>query len=202
MTTPVHAYPIGQPPTPLEPGVIPGLPLDHQAFDVDEDTSNRPAQSDEPTDLGRLLEELNTELLPQEEAWDIPTRPGWSARFRTDITDADMKQARKSARVKGTRRGADGEPEVDELKVGRILLAKYNTGLFHHGKLVEDEQGPVTFRSGVMFAMYKVSTAGDVVAKLYGTDGAVISAGRVLLDASGWLDDPDSAGAAADPTDG
>lgn len=150
---------------------------------------------DELTPLGELLGELTVEVTKTEKTWPIPTRPGWAARFRTDVSKADFDRAKKQAQYGPKRPGEDRA--VNELQQGLILLGTYNVALLRQvgGQWIEaTEQGsdtPLTFRSPQFMGLYQVQTAAGAAWKLYGTDGAALSAGRALMEASGWLDDQD-----------
>ena len=179
-------------------------PGDHDPFGDD------PAQ---PLDLAAHegartpLEELRAELeeppdLPPKR-WENPNRPNWAAAYRVDVDDHQFKALQRRSRIKG-QRDARGEPMVDEYRLGLLMLGTYNVEISRHGQVLRDSDGdPMTFRSPEWLT--DIIACKDVAAgvrKFYGSDGAVISTGRALMQASGYLDDPDEAADAAGPTRG
>lgn len=176
------------PPAPGRPVLIDDGPDDNMPPASDPDVREPGAGA--PSTLAEIRAELAGEVVPEERSWLVDTRPGYAVRFRTDITDSDFKHARKRSTMRG-RRGVDGQPEIDDLKMGRIILGTYNTAILRRGTVVLDNDGdPLTFRSREFLELYGVATVADAIRAFYGTDGAVISAGRALMQASGWLDDP------------
>lgn len=183
---------------PIDPDLEPDSPL----APVDADDVVRPP-GEGPVAYETLRAELAADVDIPDRTWDVDTRPGYSARFRVDLEDREFQRLRRACRMKGKRNVQTGEYEVDELKLSRLVLATYNTGLFRNGTLIEDDNGdPMVFRSPEFLAIFGSTTAGDAVGKFYGIDGGVISAGRALIQASGWMDDPDEAEVGAGPTGG
>lgn len=193
MSSPTFSVPPAAPAdAPLTPGVVPGLPVepaDHFAgYGAEPEVDEAPP---EPTTLAAMLADLRREVAPQERTWEVPTRPGWAVQYRTDITDAAMKVAQRGARIKG-RKAPDGSELVDELKMGAILLGQYCTAVLYQGTVAETDRGDnLTFRSPELWGAFGARSVAECVMKFYATDGAVVSAGRVLINASGWTDDPD-----------
>jgi hypothetical protein len=176
----------------LTPGVIPGyVDPDRGPADVFDD---QPAGIDgEATPLAQLLGELKTAVQrPELGPLEIPGRPGWGVTYRTDISDADLKRAQRAAKVKGKPRNADGSYDVDEVKLTQLLLGQYCTALWRGGEKLEMPDGSaITFRSPMLLQELSVGSVAEAVRTVYGTDGSVVSSGRALMAASGWLDDPD-----------
>lgn len=158
----------------------------------------------ETSDYEALRKELSAAVVIPDRTWDVDTRPGYAARFRVDLTDTEFQRLRKQCRVKnGKRNPQTGEYEVDELKLSRLVLGVYSTALLRDGVVIEEEGtgDPMTFRSPEFLAIYDAKSVGDAVAAFYGTDGGVISHGRALIQASGWLDDPDETETTPGPTE-
>lgn len=182
-----------------------GLPTREQLLGTDPG-AHRPADPDaegrtpSPSSLAALRNELTTELAAGEKDWANPSRPGFGARYRLDLSEADFETARKFAtRKKGVRGREDDVSEVTQLL---HLLARYNTAITKDGvDLVDEISGqPATFRSSEFQAVYGASRAIDAVRGFYGTDGAIIQVGRAFTQATGWLDDPDEIDVEAGPT--
>lgn len=184
----------------LTPGVLPGY-VDPDAGPADV-FSGEPGIASEETPLAQLLGELKSEVQrPELGPLEIPGRPGWGVTYRTDVSDADMKRAQRSARLKGKPRNPDGSYEVDEVKLTHLLLGQYCSALYRQGTRLELPDGTaITFRHPIMLQELGVATVADAVRKVYGSDGSVVSAGRALMAASGWTDDPDDV--EAGPTQG
>lgn len=176
----------------LTPGVLPGGPVRTTDADPDVDDTALEPHAGAPTSLDQLRSELAAQVVADEITFAAPTRPGYSVRYRTDITDDDMKRFRRKARLK-TRNPLTGEADIDELKVSKLLLGVYCTALLRDGVVVVDNVGdPMTFRSPELHSILGVSGVVDAVGKFYGTDGAVVSVGRALITAAGWVDDPEA----------
>jgi hypothetical protein len=189
----VHPYelPTATDGSPLEPGDVPPLDQPDDLPDLDRAEEN-------PLALARA--ELAAAVNVPERSWDVDTRPGYAARFRVDITDDDLQALRRRCRLRGQPRRPDGEFPVNELRLARLVLATYNTAILRRGVVVELEDGrPMTFRDREFLALYKSGSVAEAVQQFYGTDGAVVGAGRVLMHASGWLDDPEEAGGVTQP---
>lgn len=150
------------------------------------------------TTLAGLAAELSADLAPQEKTWKNPNRAGWAASYRLDLSEPDLDNARKRATLRRGRRGQ--EDEIAEVKQLSILLARYNTAVLKDGEHIGDGGEPVTFRDRAFQAIYGVGSAADAVKRFYGTDGAVIAAGRTFTRETGWLDDADEVGDGESPT--
>lgn len=166
-------------------------PGEHDPLDEDLAPLDLPGGEGSTTALAELKAELD-ELIVDNKTWPNPNRPGWAATFRTDIDDKQFRHLQRRSQIRG-QKDARGELRVDELKLSLLMLGTYNVGITVRGTSLTDNDGdPMTFRSTEWLT--EVIDRPDVAAgvrKYYGTDGAVISAGRALMQASGYLDDPD-----------
>lgn len=164
---------------------------------ADPDAGGRTAA---PSSLAALRGELTQQLAPGEKDWANPSRPGFGARFRLDLSEPDFETARKFATRKKGRAGR--EDEVSEVTQLLHLLARYNTAILKDGvDLVDEATGnPATFRSPDFQSLYGATRAIDAVRGFYGTDGAIIQVGRAFTRATGWMDDPDEVDVEEGPT--
>jgi len=153
---------------------------DLDALALGEDASD---YDDLDAELGAL--EDNTTLI------EVPKRPAYALRCRTDFTGLDIDLIRRKCRDK---KFADG---VDGVKFASLLLASFTTAVLRNGEELElDGVSPITFTSKPLQDRMGTATADATVRKLYGLEGHVDAAGRRLMSEAGYGDDVQ----AMDPT--
>lgn len=143
-----------------------------------------------------LLDELAAEAkkeIGRKVRYDISNRPGWSAEFETNIESDDFNRFRKAAQGK-KKRPEDADPSI----FSGMPLVEYNTGIYKHGELVEQENGePLLFRSKEFVELFDGAyTQVDAVVKFVGS-GHVIAMGNALYAEAGYGDEV----VPVDPTD-
>jgi len=122
---------------------------------------------------------------------EVPKRPAYALRCRTDFTGLDIDLIRRKCRDK---KFADG---VDGVKFASLLLASFTTAVLRNGEELElDGVSPITFTSKPLQDRMGTATADATVRKLYGLEGHVDAAGRRLMSEAGYGDDVQ----AMDPT--
>lgn len=137
----------------------------------------------EDSDLDQLDEELGA-IADTSTVLEVPLRPGYSIRCRTDFTGADLEKLRKAARDK---RYADG---LDGIKFAALLIAANTTAILRQGEpLALDGVSPVTFTTPELRARYGTANAADTVRAFFGREGHVDAAARRLTTEAGWGDD-------------
>lgn len=155
---------------------------------------------DKRTNLGRLVDELNADLEPEDVVLTVPRRPGWSVTYSAGI-DGDTAEA-------WTRRARKGNTgAVDQLRYACIVLANTCTAIRKNGEPISDQGDDVTFRDRPFLELMGVGRAVDAVRKFYGGprhlgDGAIIAAAGEVLTAAGYNDTAERADPLEDPTPG
>jgi hypothetical protein len=115
---------------------------------------------------------------------EVPKRPGYAIRCRTDYTGLDVDLIRKKCRDKKFTDGIDG------IKYASLLLASMTTAIVRNGKDLElDGVSPVTFTSKPLQERMGTATADATVRKFYGLEGHVDAAGRRLMNEAGYGDE-------------
>ncbi len=186
---------------------FPNLPTREQlaaqaaGHDVVAETGPTPPSSS----LAALRAKLDAALAPDTRTYAVPTRPGFSVRYRLDLSDADFRAARKFGTIKQATSRRDAE--INEVRQLQLLMARYNTAILSDGAVLLAEDGePLTFRHSDFMSIFGATRAVDAVLAFYHTEGAVISAGRAFVRDTGWLDeassDDDAEETAPDPTQG
>lgn len=137
----------------------------------------------EDSDLDQLDAELGA-LDAATTVLEVPLRPGYTVRCRTDFTGADLEKLRKAARDK---RYADN---IDGVKFAALLIASTAEAILRQGDpLVLDGASPVTFTTPELRARYGTANAADTVRAFFGREGHVDAAARRLTSEAGWGDD-------------
>lgn len=137
----------------------------------------------EDSDLDQLDAELGA-ITAATTTLEVPLRPGYSIRCRTDFTGADLEKLRKAARDK---RFADG---LDGVKFAALLIASNTDAILRQGDpLVLDGVSPVTFTTPELKTRYGTANAADTVRAFFGREGHVDAAARRLTSEAGWGDD-------------
>ena len=148
--------------------------VDLDALALGEDSSSD--YDDLDAELG-AIEDLSTVI-------EVPKRPGYALRCRTDYTGLDVDLIRKKCRDK---KFADG---VDGIKFASLLLGVMTTAILRNGEELElDGTSPVTFATPALQARMGTSSVDQTVRKFYGLEGHVDAAGRRLMNEAGYGDD-------------
>lgn len=131
------------------------------------------------TDLADLAAELapiTTETVDLE----VPLRPGYSVRCRTDFTGLDLDKWRKAARDK---KFIDG---IDTIKLAALLIGATCTAILKGGREVLSDGAVVTFATAEFRGQLGTTVVEQAVRRFYGQEGHVDAAGRRLLNEAGW----------------
>lgn len=141
------------------------------------------------SDLEALARELKAEAAPADLVLEVPRRPGYALRFRTDLSGDELAAARKRARDP---KSPDG---IDNVRLAALVVVNTNTGMLRGGELVEAAGEPLTLRSRELLDLLGADRAAAAARKFYGRDGDLDAAARAVMAASGW------GGDLADPTE-
>lgn len=115
---------------------------------------------------------------------EVPKRPGYALRCRTDFTGLDIDLIRKKCRDKKFTDGIDG------VKFASLLLASFTTAILRQGDDLElDGTSPVTFTAKPLQERMGTTTADATVRAFYGLEGHVDAAGRRLMNEAGYGDE-------------
>jgi hypothetical protein len=158
----------------------PGVDTDQRTGDPDLDDLALGADSSDYDELDAELAaiaDLTTVI-------EVPKRPGYALRLRTDFTGLDIDLIRKKCRDKKFSDGIDG------VKFASLLLASMTTAVLRHGEELElDGVSPVTLTSKALQEKLGTTTADATVRKFYGLEGHVDAAGRRLMSEAGYGDE-------------
>jgi hypothetical protein len=144
----------------------------------------------EDSDYDQLDDEL-TVIVEATTLIEVPKRPGYAIRCRTDYTGLDVELIRKKCRDK---KFADG---IDGVKFASLLLASTCVAVVRNGADLElDGESPITFVSKPLQTRMGTTTAADTVLKFYVREGHVDAAAGRLSREAGWGDEVYT----ADPT--
>jgi len=136
---------------------------------------------------GSDYDDLDTELRELADLTtliEVPKRPGYALRCRTDYTGLDVDLIRRKCRDKKFSDGIDG------IKFASLLLATMTTAIVRNGVDLElDGTSPVTFVSKPLQERMGTGTADATVRKFYGLEGHVDAAGRRLMNEAGYGDE-------------
>lgn len=137
----------------------------------------------EPSDYDELDDEL-AELDTPTVDLEVPRRPGYALRCRTDFTSRDIDLLLKRCRDKRFATGSDS------VKYAALLLGLTCIAVLRHGEPLElDGTSPITLTSSELWAKLDTSSADETARKLYGVEGHVDAAGNRLMAEAGWGDD-------------
>lgn len=115
---------------------------------------------------------------------EVPKRPGYGVRCRTDFTGLDIDLIRKKCRDKKFSDGVDG------VKFASLTLASFAVAIIRNGEeFTLDGEGPITFVSKPLQERMGTTTADATVRKFYGLEGHVDAAGRRLMNEAGYGDE-------------
>lgn len=137
----------------------------------------------DPSDYDQLDDEL-VAITDLTALIEVPKRPSYAIRCRTDYTGLDVDLIRKKCRDKKFTDGIDG------IKFASLLLASTCVAIVRNGADLElDGEAPITFTSKALQTRMGTTTAADTVRKFYGLEGHVDAAGRRLMNEAGYGDD-------------
>lgn len=131
------------------------------------------------------LDDLEAELTVKADLTaliEVPERPGYAIRCRTDFTGRDCDLIRQKCRDKKFSDGIDG------VKYASLLLASMTVAIVRHGVDLElDGEGPITFVSKPLQERMGTPNSADLTVRaFYGREGHVDSAGQRLMTEAGY----------------
>lgn len=136
--------------------------------------------------LDALRAEVQRELESEPVTYPVPGRPGWAARFNTNVSGDQLKAwGRKCT----TRRG--GKEDFDPLKLSKIVIANQCEALVLDGEDVwadGDEDDLINLTHPAFMEMIGVSSGLDAVKAWYQSDGVIMQLGQQLLEDAGYTD--------------
>jgi hypothetical protein len=148
---------------------------------VDPDPINDPDLSvgAEASDLQALADELAPTITEPVDV-EVPLRPGYALRCRTDFTGKDLDKWRKAARDKGFVEGIDG------VKFSALILGATTVAVLKNGRPITSQGSDVTFATAEFRGMLGTRDVETSVRKMFGQEGHVDGAARRLLTEAGW----------------
>lgn len=154
------------------------LPLSGSVLDVD---TSAPVDA-APPPLEVLRAELETTADTPPLTLQVPTRPGYSVRFRTTIDPDEITAWRKRARDK---KSPDG---VDPFKLAALVAVNCAEVVIRQGVELEGQDGqPYNFRHPELLGFLQEGRAAHAAAKFFG-GAALLNATDAVLEAGGWGD--------------
>ena len=132
------------------------------------------------------VDDLDDELAQLDDSTivlEVPRRPAYGIRCRTDFTGRDLDLIRQKCRDKKFTSGIDG------VKLSALLIAANTIAIVRNGVDLElDGEAPITFVSKPFQKRMGTATADATVRAFYGLEGHVDAAGDRLLAEAGWGD--------------
>lgn len=133
------------------------------------------------TVLESLKEELKRVVKNEPIVLQVPSRPGMSIKFDTNIEAKALQMWRKASADKKLPDNFDG------LKFSSIIIANQAIELIYEGQVVVDTDGELLiFRNQKFLDMLDAARAVEAVGKLYGVDGHIFVAADEILRAAGY----------------
>ncbi|MDQ6947017.1 MAG: hypothetical protein M3256_12315 [Actinomycetota bacterium] len=156
------------------------VPFLEEDFDVSRESDLSPLQ--------RLERDMATEIVKPPVTVPVPSRPGYSVRFRSDVA---MEDRERWERIVQRQTGDTPELAVKASALtAQLMVADTCEAILIDGVVVTDDQGkPVTFKSPWLWGVLKVGPrkpggkldVTDVVRKFYGYDGDIESVALKLI---------------------
>ena len=138
-------------------------------------------ESNDTTVLASLKEELKRVVKNAPITLQVPSRPGMSIKFDTNVEAKTLQMWRKASNNKSM------PDNFDSLKFSSIVIANQATEIFFKGDLAVDESGEVlNFKNQKFLEMLDAPKAVEGVRKLYGVDGHIFIAADEILRAAGY----------------
>ncbi len=169
-----------------------------------EDDDEDGARESDLSPLQRLERDMATEIVKLPKTVPVPSRPGYSVRFRTDIAVEDRE---RWERIVQRQTGDTPELQVKASALTAwLLVADTCEAILIDGEVVTDDQvKPVTFKSPWLWGVLKVGPrkpggkldVTDVVRKFYAYDADIEAVAIKLIAATNHGQDIDG----LDPTD-
>lgn len=147
------------------------------------------AQRVAPSALADIESELLAEVTERSVTLAVPGRPGWSVRYRAEVSSAELNEWRRRAK------DPKGPGGIDIGLFARLVLASKCHALARHGVDVPEsaeDATPRTFQSPSMRTLYATGRAIDVVLAFYGghdRDADISTASEEVMRAAGWGSD-------------
>lgn len=128
-----------------------------------------------PDPLAALTAALDTAVPVPSVTIPVTARPGWSARYRTNVSWNELQAWRKTATSNG---------RIDSALLSRLVVAHTCMAFIHDGAESVDEHGqPVTFGT---IARLRSCTVADAVRAWLDTDGAITGTADLIYYRSGY----------------
>lgn len=155
------------------------------------DKDDNPVES---TILDSLKNELKRVVKNEPLTLAVPSRPGMSLVFDTNVEAAQLQHWRKACNDKSM------PDKFDGLKFSAIIIANQATQVLYKNEIAIDKDGKdLNFRNPNFTAMLGNDRASAAVRKLYGVDGHIFIAANQILSAAGY-DDGEQDSSGVDPT--
>lgn len=149
--------------------------------------------TDSKTVLAALKEELQREVRLDPITLNVPSRPGMSIRFDTNVESGTIQMWRKQAQNKSMQDNFDG------LKFSSLVVANKAEAVLFNGVVAMTETGDeLNFKNPDLLTMLGANRALEAVRKLYGLDGSIFVAADEILKAAGY--DQEGSEQQTDPT--
>lgn len=150
-------------------------------YDPTGDTSIEPdlTVGSDSSDLEALAAEFAT-VTAEPVNLEVPLRPGYSVRCRTDFTGKDLDKWRKAARDKGFVDGIDG------VKFSALIIGATCIAILKAGREVLSDGRAVSFATPEFRGTLGTRDVDTAVRRFFAQEGHVDSAARRLLNEAGW----------------
>lgn len=164
---------------------------DFTAPGLSDPTDDQPGDAEQPPTPEDLpigtevsdLEALATELAPvtlEPCTIEVPMRPGYAIRCRTDFTGKDLDTWRGKAKDK---RFSDG---LDGIKAAALTLGATCIAILRNGRPVLNDGEPVTFSTPAFMGQFGTRDVDHTVRRFFGSEGHVDDAANRLLREAGY----------------
>ena len=148
----------------------------------------------ETTVLDSLKNELKRVVKNDPLTLAVPSRPGMSIVFDTNVEATQLQHWRKASSDKSM------PDKFDGLKFSAIIIANQALQVLYKNEIAVDTDGnDLNFRNPNFTAMLGNDRASVAVRKLYGVDGHIFIVANQILSAAGY-DDGEQGATGTDPT--
>ena len=155
------------------------MAADYDLTDID--MGDEGSEEESASVLDALRTELGRSITNQPLPLSVPTRPGMTVVYDTNIEATRLQMWRKKCRNKSM------PDDFDGMKFSCIILANQCKQIKFGGKIVTSSDGSdLNFRNSMFLEMLKAHTTTEAVRSLYGVDGHIFVATDAVLSAAGY----------------
>ena len=157
----------------------PGAALAHESAGLASDGRGMPQEyPPAPTSLEDLRAELAAEVATPPTTLAVPTRPGYSVRYSTELPGEILRAWAARTRLK------DGS--VDTLRQALTVLTNQCEAILKNGEPIGEGGGDITFANKTFQQLIGATDAPSALRRFYGQDGLIIAHAEAVVEDAGY----------------